>query len=61
MRDICQTIHVLPLELARIFILIKKFLDLSLCAGTLILGHNSNIFKKSIKDVTKKYFKFCRN
>ena len=25
----------------------KKFLDLSLCAGTLILGHNSSIFKES--------------
>lgn len=39
---------------SNIYINKKKFLDLSLCAGTLILGHNSNIFKKSIKDVTKK-------
>lgn len=26
----------------------KKYLDLSCCAGTLILGHNSDVFKKSI-------------
>ncbi len=31
----------------------KKFLDLSCCAGTLILGHNSYIFKKSLRNVIK--------
>lgn len=35
---------------SKIFIKKKQFLDLSLCAGSLILGHNSNIFKQSIKD-----------
>ena len=45
-----QKIH-FTLEKDRKFSLKKKqFLDLSLCAGSLILGHNSNIFKKSIKD-----------
>ena len=28
--------------------------DLAQCAGSLLLGHNHNIFKKSIKDVVKK-------
>lgn len=32
----------------------KKNIDLSLCAGSLILGHNSKIFKKSIKDAINK-------
>ncbi len=31
----------------------KKYLDLSCCAGTLILGHNSYIFKKSLRNVLK--------
>ena len=31
----------------------KKYLDLSCCAGTFILGHNSYIFKKSIKSILK--------
>ena len=35
---------------SKIFIKKKQFLDLSLCAGSLILGHSSNIFKQSIKD-----------
>lgn len=32
----------------------KKFLDLSFCAGSLLLGHNSKIFKKSLKEITNK-------
>ena len=32
----------------------KYFLDLSCCSGALLLGHNSKIFKKSIKEVTQK-------
>jgi glutamate-1-semialdehyde 2,1-aminomutase len=31
----------------------KKFLDLSCCAGTLILGHNSSILRNSVKDILK--------
>ena len=31
----------------------KKFLDLSLCAGSLILGHNSKVFKDSLNEVSK--------
>ena len=31
----------------------KKFLDLSCCAGTLLLGHNSKIFKSSINSISK--------
>ena len=27
----------------------KAYIDLSNCAGSLILGHNSNVFKKSLK------------
>ncbi len=38
---------------SNIFIKKKKFLDLSLCAGSLILGHNSKIFKKSLKHALK--------
>ena len=32
----------------------KKFLDLSFCAGSLLLGHNSKIFKKSLKEIINK-------
>ena len=32
----------------------KKFLDLSLCAGSIILGHNSKIYKKTIKEILDK-------
>ena len=32
----------------------RKFLDLSFCAGSLLLGHNSKIFKKSLREITKK-------
>jgi len=38
---------------SNIYINNKKFLDLSLCAGSLLLGHNSIIFKKSIKNMLK--------
>ena len=33
----------------KIFFKNKAYIDLSNCAGSLILGHNSNIFKKSLK------------
>ena len=36
---------------SNIFIKKRKFLDLSLCAGSLILGHSSKIFKKALKEV----------
>ena len=35
---------------SNIFVNKKKFLDLSLCAGSLILGHNSKIFKDSMRN-----------
>ena len=38
---------------SNIYINNKKYLDLSLCAGSHILGHNPTIFKKSIKNVEK--------
>lgn len=38
---------------SNIFLKKKKYLDLSLCAGSLILGHNSKIFKKSLNDILK--------
>ncbi len=38
---------------SKIYINNKKFLDLSLCAGTHILGHNPKIFQKSVKDLAK--------
>ena len=41
-------------EKAQTFLLIKKFLDLSLCAGSIILGHNSKIYRKSIKEILNK-------
>ena len=31
----------------------KKVLDLSLCAGSLILGHNSKIYRDSVREVLK--------
>jgi len=36
-----------------IYIKNKKFLDLSFCAGTNLLGHNSKIYKKAIKQLIK--------
>ena len=41
---------------SNIFIKKKKLLDLSLCAGSLILGHNSKIFKNSMRNALKKTF-----
>ena len=38
---------------SNIFINNKKYLDLSLCAGSHILGHNPKIFQKSIKELTR--------
>ena len=32
----------------------KKYLDLSCCVGTLLLGHNSKILQSALKDVAKK-------
>ena len=32
----------------------KKYFDLSYCSGTLILGHNSKIFKNSLEELSKK-------
>ncbi len=34
-----------------IFLKNKKFIDLSFCNGTLLLGHNSKILRKSLKDI----------
>ena len=36
-----------------IFLNNKKFIDLSFCNGTLLLGHNSKILRKSLKEITK--------
>ena len=38
----------------KIFFKNKAYIDLSNCAGSLILGHNSNVFKKSLKLYLKK-------
>ena len=38
---------------SNVFIKDEKFLDLSFCAGTNLLGHNSLIFKNSLKQVIK--------
>tara|TARA_B110000971_G_scaffold92799_1_gene95456 strand:+ start:798 stop:2033 length:1236 start_codon:yes stop_codon:yes gene_type:complete len=38
---------------SNIYIKNKKYLDLSFCAGTNLLGHNSAIFKNSIKQLIK--------
>lgn len=38
---------------SNIYINNKKYLDLSLCAGSHILGHNSIIFNKAIKNILK--------
>lgn len=39
---------------SNIFINKKKIIDLSLCAGSLLLGHNPNIIKKSLKEIINK-------
>ena len=38
----------------KIFFKNKAYIDLSNCTGSLILGHNSNVFKKSLKLYLKK-------
>ena len=38
---------------SNIFLKKQKYLDLSLCAGSIILGHNSKIFKKSLNEIIK--------
>ncbi len=38
----------------KIFIGKKKLFDLSYCSGVLLLGHNSNVFKKTLVDFKKK-------
>ena len=40
-------------EGSNIYINKKKYLDLSLCAGSLILGHNPIVFKKSVKNILR--------
>ena len=40
----------------KIFIKNKAYFDLSYCYGSLILGHNSNVFKKSLKLYLKKKY-----
>ena len=42
----------------KIFFKNKVYIDLSNCAGSLILGHNSKIFKKSLKSYLKKKYQF---
>lgn len=37
---------------SKIFINNKKYLDLSFCAGTLLLGHNSKIYRDSLKKLS---------
>ena len=39
---------------SKIFFKGKKFIDLSFAAGSLLLGHNSNIYKYAIKSSLKK-------
>ena len=39
---------------AFVYIKKKKYFDLSYCSGTLILGHNSKIFKNSLEELSKK-------
>ncbi len=39
---------------SNIFIKKKKYLDLSFCAGSLLLGHNNKIIKKSLKEILNK-------
>tara|TARA_B100001250_G_C19814876_1_gene797789 strand:- start:3512 stop:4744 length:1233 start_codon:yes stop_codon:yes gene_type:complete len=39
---------------SNIFIKKKKYLDLSFCAGSLLLGHNNKILKKSLKEILNK-------
>lgn len=46
---------------SKIFIKKKKFIDLSFSAGCLLLGHNSNIFKKAIKDILNKKISIFSN
>ena len=39
-----------------IFLNNKKFIDLSFCNGTLLLGHNSKILRKSLKEMLNKIY-----
>lgn len=39
---------------SKIYIKNKKYIDLSFAAGSLLLGHQSNIFKKSLKQIIDK-------
>ena len=39
---------------SKIYIKGKAYEDLSYCAGTLLLGHNSNIYKKTLKKLSAK-------
>ena len=42
----------------KIFFKGKKFIDLSHCSGSLLFGHNSQVFVKSLKNIYKKNFLF---
>lgn len=46
---------------SNIFIKKKKFIDLSFGAGSLLLGHNSKVFKKAIKEVLNKKISLFAN
>ena len=39
---------------SKIFLKKKKFIDLSMCAGSIILGHNHPFLKKTINKIFKK-------
>lgn len=38
---------------SKVFIKKKKFIDLSMCAGSILLGHNHSIYRKTIKECLK--------
>ena len=46
---------------SNIFIKEKKFIDLSFSAGSLLLGHNSKIFRKAIKEILNKKISIFAN
>jgi glutamate-1-semialdehyde aminotransferase len=39
---------------SKIYINKEKLIDLSFCSGTMLLGHQSNIFRKAIYNIVKK-------
>ena len=42
----------------KIFFKKKKLIDLSHCSGSLLFGHNSQIFVESLKNIYRKNFQF---